>query len=161
MSTSTKFIFIVLCILFFSSCSHYYYAPDEANVLKLSEEKDLKISVSGNHDNENDETHELKHLNLQVGYSPIKHLGIFTNHFRIWGKDNASFYGGNGHLTNLAVGGYYFIKTKSGLDKVLKYDYGVTSGFLFDVYAGYGRGKIHQYYKQGGNADLFLRKYFL
>jgi len=157
-----KFIFLLLVILLFSSCSHYYYAPDEANVLKLSEANDIKVSVSGNNQGE---SYELKHVNFQAGYSPIKHLGIFGSHFRMSGKEpsDSPLKSGRGHLTNVGIGGYYFLDRGSILDRIVKYDeeIAISSGFLIDIYGGYGMGNIHNSYIEGGNSNLDFQKYFL
>ena len=152
------FVIVLLC----SSCSHYYYAPDEANMLKLNEQHDLKISVSGNSTNGN---YELKHTNLQLGYSPIKHVGVFASHFKMSGNEPIQdpIRGGKGHLNSAGLGGYYFLESESILNKLVKYDdkIGVRSGFLFDAYAGYGKGHIYNFYIEGGHSDLDLQKYFV
>ena len=151
-------IFLLFIILMLSSCSHNYYAPNEGNVLKLSEAEDLKISVSGNKNGKIPFGGDIKHSNLQLGYSPIKHLGLFISHFELDEIDNRRV--GNGHYTNLAVGTYYFKKKKKRPNKMIK-DNRVIPGFLFDAYGGYGRGKVFNYYDEGGYSELYLRKYSL
>ena len=157
-----KLIFLFFLITLFSSCSHYYYAPDEANVMKLAEQNDLKISASGNSTNGN---YEIKHANFQISYSPIKHLGVFASRFNLKGKEpiNSPERGGNGFLNNAAMGGYYFFETGSILDRIIKYDeeLAVPSGFLLDAYLGYGKGHVHNFYIEGGTSDLDLQKYFI
>jgi len=149
-------------VLLFSSCSHYYYAPDEANMLKLNDQHDLKFSVSGNSTNGN---YNLKHTNAQVGYSPIKHIGVFASHFKMSGDEPEQnpVRGGKGHLNNVGFGGYYFLDSESILNRLVNYDdkIGVRSGFLFDVYAGYGKGHVYNYYPEGGRSDLDIQKYFI
>ena len=162
MQVKTQFILIFVTILFLPSCSHYYYAPDEANVLKLNEKNDLKFSASGNSTNGN---YELKHTNLQLGYSPIKHVGIFASHFNMSGDEPIQnpIRGGKGHLNNIGLGGYYFLDSESILNNLVNYNdnIGVRSGFLFDAYAGYGKGHIYNYYPEGGESDLDIQKYFI
>ena len=157
-----KFLLLTLSLIFFNSCSHYYYAPDEANVMKLAQRNDLKVAVSGNSTNGN---YELKHANYQLGYSPIKHLGVFVSRFNMMGKEpiNNPDRGGNGFLNNAAMGGYYFFERGSILDRIVKYDeeLAVPSGFLVDAYLGYGKGQVHNFYTEGGQSNLELQKYFL
>jgi len=156
------YFFIFVYILLSTSCSHYYYAPDEANMLKLDDRNDLKFSASGNSTNGN---YELRHTNVQLGYSPIKHVGVFASHFNMSGDEpkQNSIRGGKGHLNNVGLGGYYFLETESILNRLVKYDdnIGVRSGFLFDAYAGYGKGHVHNYYAEGGRSDLDIQKYFI
>ena len=157
-----KFLFLISGLLFFNSCSHYYYAPDEGNVMKLANRNDLKISASGNSSNG---SYELKHSNFQIGYSPIKHLGIFASRFNMKGKEPTENpeRGGNGYLNNVAIGGYYFFERGSLLDRIIKFDeeLAVPSGFLIDAYLGYGKGHVHNFYVENGTSDLDLQKYFL
>ena len=162
MSSKIYYLLVFANVLFFSSCSHYYYAPDEANVLKLNDRHDLKISISGNSTSGN---YELKHSNFQLGYSPIKHVGVFASHFKMSGQEpkDDPLRGGEGHLNNVGIGGYYFFNAESILNNLVSYEdeIGVQSGFLFDVYGGYGKGHISNFYTEGGFSDLDLQKYFV
>ena len=162
MHSQQKILLLLLLLLLLSSCGHYYYAPDEANALKLQEQHDLKFSISGNSTNGN---YELRHSNIQMGYSPIKHVGVFGSHFKMSGKEPIQnpIRGGKGHLNSFGLGGYYFLESSSFLDRIVKYDdeIGLNSGFLFDLYGGYGKGHVNNYYVEGGFSDVDLQKYFL
>ena len=165
-------LYLFVSVLFFASCgsaSHHFYATDEGNILALREEKDLKASggytphlnsLPGNN------------INAQVGYSPIKHLGIQSSFFRI----RNSFKGVEDIAKNVyqynfsgAVGGYYFKSAKAkeifGDDED-----GLTSfesategkGLLFDGYIGYSRGAVDNFYfGETGKVELDFQKFYV
>ena len=165
-------LFIFVSVLFFSSCgsaSHHFYATDEGNLLALKEEKDLKVSAG-----------YTPHINslpgnnfmIQAGYSPIKHLGVYSSFFRI----RNSFTGAEDIQKDVyqynftgAVGGYYFKHAKineiGGDD-----ENGLTSsessvegrGLLFDGYIGYSRGAVNNFFfGETGKVELDFQKVYL
>lgn len=160
-------IIFLLGLLFFSSCgstSHHFHATDEGHLLGLKKEKDLKASVGY--------TPHLNSLpgnniNAQVGYSPIKHLGIQGSFFRIRNAfkgfedldKNVYQYNFNG-----AIGGYYF---KAGKSTQLEGENNLTSlstgkGLLLDGYLGYSRGNIENFYfEETGKVLLDFQKFYL
>jgi len=165
-------LYLFVNVLFFASCgsaSHHFYATDEGNLLALREEKDLKVSAGY--------TPHLNSLpgnniNAQIGYSPIKHLGIHGSYFRI----RNSFTGAEDIEKNVyqynfsgAIGGYYFKPAKAkeifGDDED-----GLTSfesategkGLLFDGYVGYSRGAVNNFYfGETGKVELDFQKFYV
>ena len=164
--------FLFASVLFFSSCgsaSHHFYATDEGNLLALREEKDLKVSAG-----------YTPHLNslpgnnfmIQAGYSPIKHLGVYSSFFRIRNsftgteeiKKNVYQYNFNG-----AIGGYYFKSAKVnpiiGNDENDLTNYENTTdgrGLLFDGYIGYSRGAVNNFFfGETGKIELDFQKIYL
>lgn len=159
-------------VLFFASCgsaSHHFYATDEGNLLALREEKDLKVSAGytphlnslpGNN------------LNIQVGYSPIKYLGVHGSYFRIRNSFNeAEEIDKNVYQYNFngAIGGYYFMPAKA---KEVFDDEGdgLTSfesptegkGLLFDAYVGFSRGAVNNFYfGETGKIELDFQKIYV
>jgi hypothetical protein len=165
-------LYLFVSVLFFASCgsaSHHFYATDEGNLLALQEEKDLKASggytphlnsLPGNN------------ISAQVGYSPIKHLGIQGSFFRI----RNSFSGVEDIAKNVyqynfsgAVGGYFFKSAKAkevfddnenGLVSVKSPTDG--KGLLFDGYLGYSRGAVNNYYfGETGRIELDFEKVYV
>lgn len=162
---------LLLSLLFLSSCgstSHHFYATDEGNLLALQESQDLKVSAGY--------TPHLNSLpgnnmNFQLGYSPIKHLGIQSNFFR---QRNA-FDGFEGEKKNVyqyhysgAVGGYFFkpakelVKDEEGNEEYKTIVATNGKGLLFDGYIGYSRGNIKNYYfQETGIVNLDYQKFYL
>ncbi len=164
-------LFLFLAILILSSCggaSHHFYATDEGNLLALKEEKDLKVSAGymphlnslpGNN------------LNVQAAYSPIKHLGIYTNYFRI----RNAFDGDEEIQQNVyqyhfgaAIGGYIYKQPEAETevadeDKLIEqYTYPKGKGLLFDAYLGYNQGRNKNYFfEETGTIDIPFQKFYL
>lgn len=148
-------IFISITILL-SSCSvknNHYYVPSEGNVLTLSERHDLKISATTS-------INETGINNFQIGYSPIKHLGIFGSWLhqkdgkQIYPFDALSFNNSNSdNYKNVGIGGYFFKKRNTYYTTLIPKKYFEQGGFLFDLYVGIGEGKMRRDYKS-------VRSYF-
>lgn len=130
-------------ILLFSACHNSYYFPKEVNDLKLKNQDDLNASISFTPNGRN----------LQLGYSPIKHLGIFGNHFK---KDNNNNWGSIWKENTIGVGSYFFQKKKNPSSKQfsLLRGHGFTPGILLDGYATYSFGQW------GYQREFFYNFYF-
>jgi len=168
------YIQLYACLLLFfilttTSCSriNYYYRPNDANAVALKKKNDIHFSAS---------TYSLKdskfnnNQNIQVGYSPIKHLGISSSYFRVRDKHPiVPLRYGNGNFGNIALGGYYFLPMKGKYIRIKKSrrkylfnnpNWLMQEGVLFDLYLGLGRGKVNNFYEDGGNSQLrFSKKY--
>lgn len=164
-------LFLFVAILILSSCggaSHHFYATDEGNLLALKEEKDLKVSAGymphlnslpGNN------------LNVQAAYSPIKHLGVYTNYFRI----RNAFEAGEGIQQNVyqyhfgaAIGGYIFKQPEAKTETVdedrliEQYTYPKGKGLLFDAYLGYNQGRNKNFFfEETGTINIPFQKFYL
>lgn len=178
MSLKNNYLFILASVLLFSSCHSHFYVPEQVNSLQLSKKNDLKISANGFYYKKKTEREVLfrekqyQYFNFQIGYSPIKHLGIFAQHFRINGfnsifsppfipeiKTNL----GEGMMTNAALGGYYFLnKKKPVTNDSHQLDSFKKTGWLFEVYAGYGEGHLNHSVNNSFSSFHFdLRKHYL
>lgn len=163
-------LYLFVSVLFFASCgsaSHHFYATDEGNLLALREEKDLKVSAGYTpHIN----SLPGNNLNVQVGYSPIKHLGVHGSYFRI----RNSFTGAEDLDKNVyqynfsgTVGGYYFKPAKAKEvfddDELTSYESPIEGkGLLFDGYLGYSRGAVNNFYfGETGKIELDFQKFYL
>lgn len=143
-----SFLFFVLTSLL-PSCSvknNHYYVPPEGNVLTLSERNDLKISASTSVNDDGI-------TNVQIGYSPIKHIGLFGS----WmnqknGKGVYPFGFGISENSNTAtyksaaIGGYFFKKRDTYYSTLIPKKYLEQGGFLVDLYVGVGEGKFKRDY---------------
>lgn len=156
------FISLTAILLGAPSCSQsYYYTVNEGHLLSLSEKKDLKLSAAqGASSGSRSGPHSS--FSLQLGYSPIKHLGIQSNFLKVnRGQQNSDAQissSGNGWVFSNAIGAYSFLSNASKTtEKYAK----KRSGFLLDFYAGYARGKMTNHYQNNqGSAHVFYNKYF-
>jgi len=164
------FYCLILLSFLLCSCNHYYYLPNDGQMLMLQEEGDIKTSV-GISD---------KIFVVQAGYSPIKHLavtGTFFNHNNT-NFSNSSFISTtaitptpssigdsrrNGFLASGSVGTYYFLNANKPprTSKLFKDELLRTKGWLFDLHAGYASGKINNEYSSSGNSKFTFQKYFI
>ena len=154
-------------VLFFmltlgTSCSHKYYAPNDGDLVMLRKQNDVHVSGAGG-----------TGTNFQVGYSPIKHLGLAASYFELERLDSRDgiLSKGDGHLWNGSVGGYYFFsstlrenpkKTKKKRKRLIKNQDGFfEEGWLTDIYIGHGRGVVNNYYKEGGSTHFQFQKTYV
>ena len=172
-----SFVIVLLSTLFIlSSCSHKYYAPNEADLLTLREKNDVHFSASfgsagsgsntnsGSSINFNIDTTankaESNSYNFQLGYSPINHLAISGSYFKIKNSNRDNSISGKGNMWNGAIGGYYFkpINDKNntrklridGKEKTTSFDspnMRMKKGFLFDLYLGHSRGNVFNFHR--------------
>ena len=145
--------FLILIILT-TSCSHKYYAPNDGEFLVLTKRNDLHLSQSFS-------AGRLVSTSTQLGYSPIKYLGLSGSFFQMKGKlkrvyDNPLKRKGDGKIWNTAIGAYYpFI-----FDSKIPLGQSHQSGILVDIYFGYGKGEVNNYYEVGGSSHFkFDKKY--
>ena len=152
MLKKTKLLIILISIALLQSCnprssSLMHYSPNEANMLKVIEAKDFKISGSIKNGIENDD--EDKYFAIQAGYSPRQNLGISGGYFLLKPQSPGLF-----QMANLSVGGYHLWLPKytyRNSKKVenewsnLRGEYGqvlMPFGFLLEAYAGIDLGRI-------------------
>ena len=137
------------------SCTHYYYAPEDGNLLALNEKGDLRASASvGIGLSE----YESGIYSFQAGYSPANKFGIQAQYFRLKSYANREVLG-KIYIASAAAGFYHFIDfenaNKSASPKHNK------QGILFDAYLGGGIGQVHNYYFGGGESNFTFNKTYL
>ena len=145
--------FFLTALLLLSGCNTYYYAPGDANLLAIAEQGDLKVGAGGNLIGKD------RSYSVQAGYSPIKHLGVKGQFFRI--KDSAPtnantspFFNasnreitGRGFMGEACIGGYLTSKNwRVGQDSGEGSKYRMPLQSSFDAYLGYARGRISNDY---------------
>ncbi len=147
----------LLGFLFMTSCTHYYYAPNEGTSLALTEKHDAKVSygVGAGGNNRN-------HKSFQIGYSPINHIGIQASYFSgdAEGVQDGITERGDGQISNIALGTYYFYPTNSKIYKIEKREtlLGMKRGFLFDLYVGRGTGNVNNFYAPPASSHFDFNK---
>lgn len=150
---TTYYLFILAITMF--SCTHKYYAPNEADVLGLRKKHDTHASAA------------IGDLNrsFQVAYSPFKHIGIAGSYFHIKQKNRRNpEKRGFGHIYNGSIGGYHFFPTG-------KYLYGkqgektnpffMNPGILAEVYIGMSKGQVFNFYDSRGRSKFDFNKRYL
>jgi len=105
----------------------------------------------------------------QIGYSPIKHLGL-TGSF-VHDKTSVEFYGisgpydriSKGFSVNGAIGTYFSLKSKKLAPEHFFLSQNVTmqQGLLFDLYAGYGFGNMNNFYDRSAESHFDTHKFYL
>ncbi len=160
-------IVCTLCLLFLlSSCNrNFYYAPNPANTLGLSEAGDVKISGGTAKQNER------RVFNLQGGISPLKHLGIYGNYqkiqsnvqvneYSLFGTTHTEVTDNYGEQWDVGIGGYKELYTKK-ISKEADTPYLNSSGLFLDGYLSYGQGNISNLYYNGSTSKMSFKRYQL
>jgi len=136
-------ILFVAVLLSNSACTHYYYAPNTLQTPFLQEQHDARASfgmISGD---------EFNGYELHAAYSPLKHAAVMVNHFQVSSGSgsnvNSSEDSGAGHLTEVALGGYYPLG---------KYT-------TFSLFAGWGAGSVSNNFDFDVKANLSFQRRFL
>jgi len=155
---------LILCSFLFSFSlgmnAQKYYVPNEGELLMLSQPGDIKLSTVFPGEGI---------FASQIGYSPMKHISIVGSY--ISDKTSETGYGFfgpydrdfDGFNATVSIGGYYMIKTEKEQKEHLFLSKNVTlqQGFLFDLYGGYGYGKINNYYDKSAESHFDTHKYYL
>jgi len=123
------FFTLIPALILFSSCAHYYYAPNTANVPLLKEKNDMRINAGFSGGD------EFEGGDLQFAYAVSPHVGVMVNGL-VGGKSEEDSYGGKqsgkGSYGEIGVG-YFTAFTEKKL-------------FVFEVYGGAGIGETHHEY---------------
>lgn len=158
MNFKLSLTFLSLFYLFFlSSCANYYYSPNDGDQVMLRKKHDVHVAANYNFGPKN----EIRTANIQAGYSPINHLAVAGSYFKTSdGKSDDRH--GNGYILNGAIGSYYFLPFETSFSskykKTSQMKYNMENGLLFDCYLGSGKGKVNNFYKEGGWSIFQFRK---
>jgi len=141
--------YVILLLSIFNSCKvtdQHFYIPSENKKIGLSKRNEIKISGSVS-------LSESSIQNFQIGYSPIKHLGIVASYLNQKNQTNVyplNFKSGRSLNTmsyqDIAVGGYFFKKKQYYYSSWIPKKWLSESGLLIDFYIGVGKGKIFRDY---------------
>lgn len=141
---------LLIISLCFTSCSQYFYSANAGNTLDLNEKGDVKVEGAIIHD------FEASGKSWKAGYSPIKHWGIQASYSDLEHSEQEK-----GYMFNAASGYYHFLKFGKQPDKTKWLARrGHKTGILFEGYAGYGFGKVHNQYDLG-RIHTSMRQYHI
>ncbi len=110
----------VFAAIAFTSCEPVYYKPNRVNAPLLNHAGQVEACVASN--------------NTQAAFSPYEHLGIMGGFSHFARTDDNTFGRERANLFELGVGYYGNIDTPRT---------GRQSGWIYDIYGGYGFGWIH------------------
>lgn len=161
-------IYLIILLCLNSSCGHKYYAPNDADLVVLKEQHDVHISGTTDTGNKSKQSY-----NAQLGYSPIKHLGLAGSYFKFnqWKNPHKPPVRGGGKIWSAAIGGYFFQPyISSGISKrdIKKREKKFSnqnlfhpSGMLMDIYIGRSQGSVNNLYENGGTTLLKFKKNYI
>ncbi len=150
---------ILLVVLIFCALDAFgqlYYMTNEGALLALNEQHDLRLSYGRGANQQSDKAGA-----FQLGYSPIKHIGIQYSAASIVSR-NQSSRDSKGKLRGGSIGSYYFIdiyKSNSNSDQTKTKNL-MKNGILFDFYLGYEKGEIKNEYRKSEEAFIDFNKNF-
>jgi len=150
-------LFISFFILSNFSFGQGYYFPNDAHLLALSQRNDIHLSGSFNPFAEAQTV-----TDVQLAYSPIKHIGISSNYFQYSNFENNLSVPINtkNKSWDIAAGVYYFLPlTASGEDNwevkeksrfFSAENLEQRSGILFDIYVGHSQADVTNTFQEYG-----------
>lgn len=140
----------LLCVLsLLSGCSHYYYAPNAANIPLFKEKNTFKGKVGFSSD-------DYRGADIQMAYSASKNFGIMVNSFLVGKKEQVQD-NLNTSATHEESGKGSFIEVGAGYYKPL----GEQKVWIFETYVGTGIGGENHVYANSETANLHLSKFFI
>ncbi len=137
----TKFkilkITIIGILLSFTSCVHYYYAPNAHNVPLLKEKGNTNVTIviSGGD--------EFTGIEGQVATAVSEKIGVLGNFMYASGNENF-----NGHTES---GSGFLFEVGAGYFKP------ILQKFVFETYGGLGIGSVSNKYESGSSKVKFTR----
>ena len=137
---------IACATVMLSSCSPYYYSPNKGNIPNIREKNDIRLDagLSGGF--------VMRGADVQLAYSPLNHLGIMVNgalSTSINTTSNNSITKRDSRSKYLEAGLGYFTKLEE------------NKNWVFEVYAGAGKGDYKVFYTVDQTARIYLDKYFI
>ena len=141
----------LLCVLaLMSGCSHYYYAPNTANIPLFKEKNTFQGKAGYSWD-------DYQGGDVQMAYSVSKNIGIMVNSFFAGSKEQVPdnlLYSNDTHEES---GKGSYIEAAAGYYKPL----GEQKVWIFETYAGAGTGGENHAYANSETAKLHLTKFFV
>jgi len=98
-------LFALVVPFFFTACTHYHYTPNTLQIPMLQKQHDASISIARYTGG------EVKGVEAQAIYSPVKYVGVMFNHLTIPRKTNENngdfTEWGRGSISEGGIGAYY------------------------------------------------------
>ncbi len=150
-------IFLSLVLFSLSSCAPALYAPNEAYMMGVSKQGDLKVGASflGGRVSPSlfdSSRTKVRQYHAQVAYSPINRLAIAGSYTRLTGKGVGNPTNWDAQNLELALGFYH----KSGKDTPEDQSY-----VLSDLYVGSGWGNTNSVFRTAGESHLNYQRLFV
>lgn len=143
-----KKIAYAILVLVLTSCSHYYYAPNAANIPLFKEKNTFNIKGGYSGDNYDG-------ADIQTAYSVSKNIGLMANSFFASEKENVGEY--NSASTHQESGKGSYFEAGVGYYKT----FGKHKVWIFEAYGGAGFGRENHLYAYSQASKLSLTKYFI
>lgn len=128
------------------SCSPYYYSPNKGNIPNIRERNDIRLDagLGGGF--------VMRGADVQMAYAPLNHVGIMVNgavttSINTTSNNNIEKRDSRSQYLEGALG--YFSKLEE------------NNKWVFEVYAGAGKGQYKIFYTVDQNARINLGKYFI
>lgn len=148
-----KKIIFPACLLFilslFAGCTHYYYAPNSANIPLFKEKNNFQLKAGFGGD-------DYTGGDIQMAYSAGKNIGIMVNTFFASKTEEVE----DNYYTNAS-------HTESGRGSYIEAGVGYYKPFgrhkvwVFETYGGAGLGGENHFYADNETSKLHLTKYFV
>ncbi len=178
------------CLVFCSSCAEVFGPTNHHHIVSPNKKGSLQLNGGFYDTYDKGEVKEypapLRRFSygIQVGYSPVERLGVIANYFRpnYFFRSNvgqltprgglivSSLSPGQvdttiayfGQLADVAVGTYWK-KSFDGyhLEEINKFFFDQDNEWLFDVYAGVGKGELLSNYSFIGNKEVNFNLYYI
>lgn len=140
MTTKLLLPALILALCGSGACTHYYYATNTLRTPFLEKQHDTRMGlgvIGGD---------EFNGWEAYAVYSPVKYGAIMINHMALRSGNNPNNSDwGKGQLTELALGGYYPTPEHLSLS----------------LFAGWGKGKVLNVYKEEARSDLRFERTFI
>lgn len=128
------------------SCSPYYYSPNKGNVPNIREKNDIRLDagLSGGF--------VMRGADVQFAYAPLAHVGVMVN-----GAFTKSAYETSDLSTKKTDTRSHYFEAALGYFSKLE----ENKRWVFEMYAGAGKGDYKLWYRDDQSARMNLTKYFL
>jgi len=145
---------LIIILLIFSGCAHFYYMPQTHNVPLFKERNDVQLSAGGSF-----HWPDMSANSIQIAWAAGKNWALAGNYMSSSGETDPVYSSGRGHYADGAIGFFHPINEE----------------LIFEVFSGYGQSRQHHKYgnmiSEGtynqsrtidyGSSDLWFRKYYL
>ncbi len=132
-------IILVSSLCLFTSCTHYYYAPNANNVPLFKEKYEARIQGQAS------SGHDFSGFDIQTAYAAGKNIGLQLNFFHA-SIDDHEF--GSGHGNYIEAAGGYFLPSHN-------------KHWIFEGYTGFGTGSVINNYSGSQSAKTGVTKIFI
>jgi len=139
---------LIYMLVLLTSCSHYYYAPNAANIPLFKEKNSVEVKGGFSGDSYNG-------ADIQAGYSVSKKVGVIVNSF--FAGESESVTNFNSDYSHKESGSGSYFEAGAGYYK----PFGKNKTWIFETYGGAGIGGEKHVYDYSQSATLHLTKYFI